>query len=225
MELLDYNIYKRIKNPYIFLLNLGKIDYLSDDILYDLIKINLRYFSEKMYKIKLMKIFKNIYEKSRSIKLVASMQIYLELKYKSLKNYKKYRLEYNYIKNNNLNYNLNYWNNKLIKLKYINDSSYGDGYHLKILCLNESNKIIENEILNRLILISRLVGLKFYKVNNITIFSVEDFKMLNYEIKKKIYFGLLRKISQIINNNIEIINKLIVSNNRILNLLFSKKQV
>ena len=121
-----------------------------------------------------------------------------------------------------LDNNINYWQNKYVKINAINDSSFGNGFHLRILSdsgvkvlkqnfmESETEQIIKtttfnytNEMINRLCDIKEVLGTSFFSKNNIKMFTIELFKGLNYELQKKIYWKMFMKIMSVIKKDLD----------------------
>lgn len=218
---MDLSFYKNIKYPLCFLYNINNYvnknkNKISDEMFFYTIKYFLRFFHPKLISYNILPLFKdNKDTHNKTFILVKSHQELLKLniinftellKYKNrvLKNIIKMKLEKQ----------IQYWKNKLQKLEAINDSSFGEGFFLKII-QNDKNESYQNELLNRIILIKKLFGCSFFFKNKISLFTVESFYSFDNQIKNKIFLKLIIKLRNILKNDIELLTKTLNSWNLI----------
>jgi len=137
------------------------------------------------------------------------VKVYQKVLKLNLANFEKMRNYKNNVANRIFNLSLAnqilYWNKKLNYIKALDDASFGDSFSIKMLTHDKKNYIYENEIINRLIKVKSILGIKFFTKNNIILFLLNDFLNFTWTDKTKIYFKLIKTIK---NKIIEIINLL-----------------
>ena len=201
---MDLSFYKNIKYPLCFLYNINNYvnknkDKISDEMFFYTIKYFLRFFHPKLINYNILPLFKdNKDTHNKTFVLVKSHQELLKLNINNFTKLLEYRdrVPKNIIKMK-LEKQIEYWKNKLEKLEAINDSSFGEGFFIKVI-QNDDNLAYQNELLNRIILIKKLFGYRFFKNNKISLFTVEDFFSFDNQIKNKIFLKLIIKLRDII---------------------------
>ena len=181
---------------------------LDDKFTFYFMKYFLRVFHSYLVDVNLLKLFRPIKKShNRTYSLVETHQALLK---KNIYNLKKL-LEYkNRVCKNVINMSLEnqikYWEKKSVMLEAINDSSFGEGFMIRLL-QNYQSIIFQKELIERLILIKKLFGLEFLKLNNIVLFTLEQFETFDFKIRGKIYLKFILKLRFILKNDIKILKK------------------
>jgi hypothetical protein len=217
---MDLSFYKNIKYPLIFLSKLvthvNKNNDITDEFLFYTMKYFLRFYHPKIYQYNIIRLFSDFKEKyNKTYVLIHSHQKLLEINIKNFTELLEYRDRIRpFIMRMTLENQIKYWKGKLKKLEAINDSTNGEGFFMKLIS-NENNKIYQDELINRLILIKKLFGYKFFKSNNIVLFTIEDFNNFDVQIRNKIYLKLIIKLRNILKIDIQNLTKTLNSWNLI----------
>lgn len=201
-------------------INSNKVD-LNDQFLFYVLKYFFKFYYLKLIDCDILKLFEKIKDShSKSYSLIKLHQqllksqcenmIKLDLYIKRVKNLDDPKLS-----SKSLDENIDYLKLKLELLNGINDSTFGDGFFFKLLQLENKNLIYEKEIINRLILVKKLLGSNFFKNNNIDLITLNDFLLLDYKDQNKFYFKFFKNIKLILENDI----KMLLKTKKIINLL------
>ena len=222
---MDLSVYKKVKYPLVFLKRLSEQE-INEKLMYETLKYFLRFYQQKLYGYKIGDLFDNMDDKYKKVKLLANgydmlynenMKYFLKLEKYGKKINR--RLLYSSLDNN-----INYWQNKYVKINAINDSSFGNGFHLRIL--SDSGKVLKNikeniveseteqviktknynytnEMINRLCDIKEVLGTSFFSKNDIKMFTIKLFESLDYELQKKIYLKMFVKIMNVIKKDLD----------------------
>lgn len=237
--IMDLIIYSKIKYPLIFLDKLSKQD-ISDNLMFMTIKYFFRFHHNKIQDLKIIKLFDKLDKEKykKTIAMIVAHDYLLEENVINFTNIRKYagkipkKLLYSSIENN-----IKYWENKLIKINAINDSSFGEGFHLKVLgdiknepkkskksskniCYDYSEEIIlkkankknlntyTNEMIERMYNIKNILGTSFFRKHKIILFSKYFYIDIEYKNQIKIYFKFILKVLEIIKSYIADLKKL-----------------
>ena len=181
---------------------------LNDEFIFYFMKYFLRIFHSYLIDIDILKLFKLIKKTHpKTYKLIESHQEFLNINIRNLKKLLEYKKRVpDSIMKRSLKNQIEYWDNKSKMLEGINDSTFGEGFMIKLLN-NEKNEMYQRELINRLVLIKELFGLEFFTLNEIVVFTFKDFEMFDYQIRSKIYLKLILKLRFILKNNIKILKK------------------
>ena len=201
-------------------INSNKVD-LNDQFLFYVLKYFFKFYYLKLIDCDILKLFEKIKDShSKSYSLIKLHQqllksqcenmIKLDLYIKRVKNLDDLKLS-----SKSLDENIDYLKLKLELFNGINDSTFGDGFFFKLLQLENKNLMYEKEVINRLILVKKLLGSNFFKNNNIDLITLNDFLMLDYKDQNKFYFKLFKNIKLILENDI----KMLLKTKKIINLL------
>lgn len=196
-----YDIVNKITNTEV------KQTEITDELLFYTIKYFLRIFHPKIANYNILKLFYSLKNKyNKTFILIKSHQKLIKINTNNFNKYLEYQKKTNkinkYICKMTLEKQINYWKNKLKILNSINDSTYGDGFFIKII-MDTNNKFYDQELFNRFILIKNTFGIKFFKHNNISLFTVYDYHTFDDNTKKHIYMLLFKNIKQILTNDIQ----------------------
>jgi len=211
---MDLSFFKKIKYPIIFLKKLSKKleinkDLIEDEKLFYFMKFFFRFNHFYLIDLKIISIFKSIKNSHpKSYKFINSNDKLLNLttnNFRKLLDYKD-RVNIRFIKNT-IDYQINFWEDKLKLLNSINDSTFGDGFIIKVILQNDENIHYVNEMVNRLFLMKKLLGSNFFRKNKIVLFTYSDFMNFDYQIKVKIFMRFFVKCKFIINEDITNLKK------------------
>ena len=206
---MDLSFFKKIKYPIIFLTKLSKKieenkEIINDEKLFYFIKFFFRFNHFNLIDLKIVSIFKSIkISHPKTYKFINSHDKLLNLtttNFRDLLVYKD-KVSKRFL-NSNIDYQINFWEEKLKKLIAINDSTFGDGFIIKIILQSDENTYYVNEMVNRLILMKKLLGSNFFKKNKIILFTYFDFMNFDYQIKVKIFMKFYVKCKFILNEDI-----------------------
>lgn len=212
---MDLTFYKKIKFPIIFLTKLSEkikenLNIINDEKLFYLIKFFFKFNHFYLIDLKLCKLFNSIINSHpKSFKFINSHDILLNLTVSNFRKLFDYRdrVGYKFI-DKDIEYQISFWEDKIKILNAINDCSFSnDSFIIKLMTLNTDNIHYTKEIINRLILIKKLLGNKFFKKNKIILFTLEDFNNLDYQNKVKLFMKFFIKCKHIINTDIYILKE------------------
>ncbi|ADO67356.1 hypothetical protein crov322 [Cafeteria roenbergensis virus] len=215
---MDLSFFKKIKFPVIFLTQLStklknNENLIIDNKLLYFLKYFYRFYHYNLIDLQISCLFKSIkITHPKSYKFLIQQDKLLSLTVSSLRklfNYKN-RVSSKFI-NKHIIDQINFWEDKLIKLNAINDCNFGDGFHLQLI-LQKNNYYYINELVQRFILIKKLLGNKFFKKNSILLFTIDDFLDLEYKIKITLFIKFFTKCKHILTediNNLKETNKYI----------------
>lgn len=207
---MDISFFKKIKFPIIFLTKLSKKleennDFIDDEKLFYFMKYFFRLYHYYLIDLKIINLFKSIKDSHpKTYKFINSHDKLLNvtiINFRKLLNYRD--TVSNKFINQDISKQIQYWEHKLKKLIAINDATFGDGFILKIILNDEENINYVNEIINRFILIKKLLGTKFFQKNKIILFTLENFNKFDYQIKVRIFMKFYVKCKFILEENID----------------------
>lgn len=205
---MDISFFKKIKFPLIFLTKLSKKlennkDFISDEKLFYFMKFFFRFNHFYLIDLEIISLFKFIKNTHpKTYKFIKSHDKLLNITTSNFRKLFDYKDRVGDFINKDIDYQINFWEQKLDRLIAINDSTFGDGFILKLIVEETENINYVNEIINRFILIKKLLGHKFFIKNNIILFTVEEFMNLDFQIKVRLFMKFYIKCKFILNKDI-----------------------
>lgn len=210
---MDLSCYGKIKYPLVFLSNLKILmenqqnsdkEKITDEKAFYLVKYFLRFYHFKIKECDISQLFVNfnkIFPKTTN--LIASHQRVISILIKDFENIKSYhdKVGDKFI-DKKIDDQILFWQNKLDILHAINETTFGEGYMIRLINMPHKNEHYQKETINRLIQIKKLLGLKFFIKNKIELFTIKDFENFSHIIQAKIYLHLFIKIKNIIQTDI-----------------------
>ena len=202
--------FNNIKFPIIFLakiVHLVKQNTEQENIIRLVLKFFFKFFHPYIINLNILKMFKKTRNTHyRIYTLIDSYQNLLRINKTNVLALKNYSIRYKNLVNKPVEKQIFYWKKKLNIINAINDATFDDGFFFKLI-ENNNSIIYREELLHRIHLISNTVNLSFFKTNDIMIFSIATFETCDTNLQNKIYLKLIKKINNIIKDDLILLEK------------------